>query len=516
MYRVDVRIEGRRNYVVSVPREAVSGVGVYRKRVPIEEGYQSAALDLVAELAGSAVALDEIEWNIAAQPRYSDSVVALFSALESRLTAEYTTSIGFDETDAEVSMDRVDDLMRALPDHVEGYADVRMIFLESIDSTMDYFEAHQFAEEVVWSHGRVLDCLPRDLSTMPGDWRYQDVQSSAFMAYPHDGIGIDELIDEWSEWDEIKRIADFYDYIFRHFDARIDSLDDSVKDYLRDWSVGPTNYTSAEGEYGYDVRIPYVVICYLYERGDLGEYLTVQSEFDDVWAALGSTGPQLPLEVHRFLSSWNASWTGPPLDQTTVPDSYFDEYEDLPDILHSLWREVGFAGFDNGLLWACDPHQWQPIVDQWLEGLDLPDAQSTSHIPVFRTAFGEIICFTAELGNIVRIDPLTPEVDYTPTGYDFGVLIAGLSLAVRGGTYWRRTFEKIVAERGRLDHISMYVFDPLPFVGDNPRGPSVVYLTDRAVRMDARSAMSMIRAAASPHMKVTSARTFRSFGGREN
>jgi hypothetical protein len=41
-----------------------------------------------------------------------------------------------------------------------------------------------------------------------------------------------------------------------------------------------------------------------------------------------------------------------------------------------LWREVGFAGFGEGLLWVCDPHYWQPIVDDWLADVDLPQQYS--------------------------------------------------------------------------------------------------------------------------------------------
>ncbi|WP_207843527.1 GAD-like domain-containing protein [Williamsia soli] len=514
MYRVDVRIENRRNFLVSIAREAVDEAGAYRRTVPIEEGYQAAALDLLAQLTGRAVSSDEVEWNIAPEPHYSDAVVTIFNTLEGRLASGYTASTVFDERAVGTSMDQVDNLLRVLPDQVEGHADVRALLLESMESMMEDFDAHQFDEEVLWSHGRVLDNLPRDLSTMPDNWRYQDVLAFAFMAYPHDGIGVDELVDECSDWDEIKRIAEFHDYIYRYFHARINGLDDSVKHYLLDSSVGPTNYSSAQSEYGFDVRIPYVVICHLHEQGDLRQFLTRQTEFDELWAALGSTGKQLPLEVHRFLSTWSTSWTGAPIDQRAVPDSYFDEYSNLPDIVHSFWREVGFAGFDQGLLWVCDPHDWQPIVDEWLAGLDLPDTHRTGHIPLIRTAFGEIICFTAGLGNLVRIDPLAPEILYVTDGYDFGTLISGLSRDVRGAAYWRRAFEKIVAELGALDHARMYLFDPLPFAGEDPRGAGVVYQTDRAVRADARSAMSTIRAAASVHLLLTPGRIFRAFSGR--
>ncbi|MFE3617905.1 hypothetical protein, partial [Streptomyces anulatus] len=330
-----VRIQGRRNYLVRIPRELAGESRRFAKTVPVEEGYQRAAIDLIAESTGHTVSVNEIEWNIAAEPRYSDDVVTLFDTLESRLTEEYSDAPSGDDMDwsgeIEDSMDQVDDLLRGCPDHVDGYADVRELLLRSMLSMMDDFEISQFDEEVLWSHGRVLNSLPTDLSTMPDDWRYRYLEDFAFMAYPYDYLEIGELIDECEGWDEITRIAEFYEYIYRHFDARIDSLDDSVKDYVRASSVGPTNYTSSQGEYGFSVYIPYVVICYLHEREELRQFITRQTEFDELWTALGATGKQLPLEVHDFLSRWSTSWTGEPLDQVAVPESYFDEYSDLPD-----------------------------------------------------------------------------------------------------------------------------------------------------------------------------------------
>ena len=43
-----------------------------------------------------------------------------------------------------------------------------------------------------------------------------------------------------------------------------------------------------------------------------------------------------------------------PIDAIPVPESYFAEYGDrLPELMLELWREVGFAGFGDGLLWVC-------------------------------------------------------------------------------------------------------------------------------------------------------------------
>ncbi|MGH3580060.1 MAG: GAD-like domain-containing protein [Mycobacterium sp.] len=111
-------------------------------------------------------------------------------------------------------------------------------------------------------------------------------------------------------------------------------------------------------------------------------------------------------EFLNFVSRW-----GEPIDPVHVPDSYFDEYgEQLPVILHDLWREIGFAGFGDGLLWVCDPHYWQPIVDAWLEGVELPAEYRGGQIPILRTAYGKIYCFKRELGQKLIINPVLSKI----------------------------------------------------------------------------------------------------------
>ncbi|MEV6560517.1 GAD-like domain-containing protein [Nocardia sp. NPDC051756] len=51
-------------------------------------------------------------------------------------------------------------------------------------------------------------------------------------------------------------------------------------------------------------------------------------------------------------------------NERPVPESCFAEYGGrLPELMLELWRAVEFAGFSDGLLWVCDPHYGQPIVD---------------------------------------------------------------------------------------------------------------------------------------------------------
>lgn len=112
------------------------------------------------------------------------------------------------------------------------------------------------------------------------------------------------------------------------------------------------------------------------------------------------------LEILDFVAEW-----GEPIDPLAVSEGHFLQYGDrLPELMLDMWREIGFAGFGDGLLWICDPRAWQPIVDTWLAGLDLPELYAGEHIPLFRTAYGEIHCFKPGLGLNVTVIPVTSKI----------------------------------------------------------------------------------------------------------
>jgi hypothetical protein len=79
----------------------------------------------------------------------------------------------------------------------------------------------------------------------------------------------------------------------------------------------------------------------------------------------------------------------------------------LPDSLIQLWKEDGWAGYADGLIWTIDPAKYKSILSKWVEiGAD--------GVPFLRTAFGDIIFwdFEAQFGNIVNfIDVRHQEFD---------------------------------------------------------------------------------------------------------
>ncbi|UGT62264.1 GAD-like domain-containing protein [Nocardia asteroides] len=179
------------------------------------------------------------------------------------------------------------------------------------------------------------------------------------------------------------------------------------------------------------------------------------------------------IELLDLLSRHNG-----PIDPIPVPERYFAEYaERLPDLVLDLWRELGFGGFGDGLLWACDPHRWQPIVDAWLASVALPAEYTGDQIPIFRTAYGKIYCFRPGLGQKIEIDPLfsgvhlfRPETLPGERWIDRGItdlltfpdgqFLVYADHPTEGFDMQEDLFERIVERLGRTSHDTVYSFAP--------------------------------------------------------
>ena len=214
------------------------------------------------------------------------------------------------------------------------------------------------------------------------------------------------------------------------------------------------------------------------------------------------------LELLNFISRW-----GDPIDPVEVPQSYFDEYgEQLPELMLDLWREIGFAGFGNGLLWLCDPHAWQPIVNTWLDGVDLPDEYRGEQIPIFRTAYGDIYCFKQGLGQKLDIDPVVstiglfrPEpvsgqewidMDITDIlGFPASQFLLQADPPDEGDDLQEDLFPRIVERLGPTTHDTIYTFDPSVQEGGDIR-------VEYAKIADAATELTRLRSLKSPGTRV--------------
>jgi len=73
----------------------------------------------------------------------------------------------------------------------------------------------------------------------------------------------------------------------------------------------------------------------------------------------------------------------------------------LPNRLLEYWKEYGFCGFKEGLLWIVNPDDYEDTLDEWLEHTEIPD-QDVYHV-FARTAFGDLFLWGEETGYSYKI-----------------------------------------------------------------------------------------------------------------
>lgn len=87
-----------------------------------------------------------------------------------------------------------------------------------------------------------------------------------------------------------------------------------------------------------------------------------------------------------------------------VPEEYFERFGGVfPESVLYFWRRFGFDGFGQGRSWITDPVQWAPVVDAWLEGVELPFPPQRWHC-LTRTALGCMRLWGELSGPAVDID----------------------------------------------------------------------------------------------------------------
>ncbi|VEG29525.1 GAD-like domain-containing protein [Actinomyces howellii] len=97
-----------------------------------------------------------------------------------------------------------------------------------------------------------------------------------------------------------------------------------------------------------------------------------------------------------------------------VTDEHLERFAGvLPDSVLHVWRRFGFEGFGQGRTWVTDPLRWAPVVEAWLDGVDLPfDDQGWWCLT--RTALGGMALWGEVSGPVLEIDPLSAVVRVHP------------------------------------------------------------------------------------------------------
>lgn len=188
--------------------------------------------------------------------------------------------------------------------------------------------------------------------------------------------------------------------------------------------------------------------------------------------------------MSRYTDNFRETW-GPPMYSVPVGEDRFERFGGVvPDLLLEFWREFGFSGFGDGLLWICDPVAWQPAVDAWTRDLNL-DFGSDQWLAVSRTAFGEMELWGKRTGMSLTITPYSGWVQAkdrsdrmdSPRRRDIQVYaaLAGPdkeSLDVYGDDD-QPLFDAVLARVGPVGPDTMYGFVPVPALGGSLRADRV-------------------------------------------
>ena len=87
-----------------------------------------------------------------------------------------------------------------------------------------------------------------------------------------------------------------------------------------------------------------------------------------------------------------------------VPEEYFERFGGVfPESVLYIWRRFGFDGFGQGRSWITDPVEWAPVVDAWLEGVELPFPPQRWHC-LTRTALGYMRLWGEISGPALKVD----------------------------------------------------------------------------------------------------------------
>ena len=93
-----------------------------------------------------------------------------------------------------------------------------------------------------------------------------------------------------------------------------------------------------------------------------------------------------------------------------VPEEYFERFGGVfPESVLYIWRRFGFDGFGQGRSWITDPVEWAPVVNAWLEGIELPFPPQRWHC-LTRTALGRMLLWGEISGPALDIDVIAGEI----------------------------------------------------------------------------------------------------------
>lgn len=167
---------------------------------------------------------------------------------------------------------------------------------------------------------------------------------------------------------------------------------------------------------------------------------------------------------------------------TTVVDASAAQIEryrgKLPDKLLEYWREIGFSGFMNGLIWIVDPAEYEDDMDAWLGETKIVE-RDAYHV-IARSGFGDLYLWGEKTGHKYVIHSARAWV-IEKDGDENEIAKSGPErplkrfMAVQTPSYAdildtnkNPLFAQAVAKFGGLAHDEVFAFEPSLILGGTP------------------------------------------------
>lgn len=142
----------------------------------------------------------------------------------------------------------------------------------------------------------------------------------------------------------------------------------------------------------------------------------------------------------------------------------------LPDRLIEYWKEYGFCGYGDGLLWTVNPSEYEEVLEMWLSSTPLWGREN--YYVIARSAFGVMYVLGEDSVDDTVINPhysnivpgnapdknLSAEQKDRKLSLFFGV--KGKKSLDMNDQNDKPLFKKIVKKIGSLDYDEMYAFVP--------------------------------------------------------
>lgn len=156
---------------------------------------------------------------------------------------------------------------------------------------------------------------------------------------------------------------------------------------------------------------------------------------------------------------------GPPSDSLRPTEDTLRRYAGmLPDELLAHWRKIGLCAYGRGLLWLCDPAQFDDIIGEWAP----PDSYAGSPPLVFlRTAFAHLYFW--HCGWVYSVD--VQRADVSQVTDEFSLIFSLLcDPEIKQKILRSSLFEEARPKLGAPARDECYAFEPALALG----GPGTV------------------------------------------